>query len=188
MDMKRSLQRTLPLFEVPTVVDAVTVAFDVPVTPDRIVIVEAGELEPSWDDVTGRVTPELVTARTVAVVEAVAEMPGRMSLSAFCYYFVLNTRSKRRGADRGLSLCGVDEEGGCEGVLNSHTSLNTTHDSGRRHRGAGGVIRTNDSIGRDQRRQCTANRCDSGIFGIRVSCDLVSCFGDGFTYAGGMSA
>lgn len=191
--MDDALARTLPLFEaeVPTVVDLVTVPFGVPVTPDGIVIVEADELEPRRGVVAGTVTPELViTGMVVVVVGApvcvsVVETPSRTSLSAFCYDFALNSRSKRGGAGRGKA-CVLVGKGEREGVLRSHTGLNTTRDSGRGHRGAGGVIGNNDPINRGQRRHSTVNRCDS-VNCASVSVIIRSRVRDGFTYAGGMS-
>lgn len=115
--------RTLPLFEeaeeVPTVVDLVTVAFEVPVTPDRIVIVEGDELVPITGVVTGAVTPELViTGMVVVVVGApvgvsVVEMPRRMSLSALSAMIVLLEIGQSAVELIEEKIC-VFGKGGCE--------------------------------------------------------------------------
>ena len=166
--MRYTLARTLPLFEadVPTLVDMVTVPFDGPVTPEMMVIVEGDELVPIAGVVTGSVTPELVITGMVVIGAPVwvslVDMPSRTSQSAFCYDCALNNRLKRGGADRGKAC--VFGKGGCGGVLRSHTSLETTRDSGRGHCGAGGVIGTNNPVDRGQRRQSAVNRCDSVDF------------------------
>lgn len=94
--MRYTLARTLPLFEaeeVPTVVDMVTVPFDVPVTAEMMVIVEADELVPITGVVTGTVTPELVITGMVVVGAPVwvslVGMPSRTSQSALSAMIVL---------------------------------------------------------------------------------------------------